>query len=194
MVNAATALEMDVYWDPRYNRYFFMGNLQPRPGEAPSDATNGADGASFVELVPNAPTRKPSSILVAEGRHPVKRRRHVSWLPDRAQKNVPEPTNSPRDLGHLVACSCTLCAFAVLLILAVALGVSGALDDAALAAGVFETTTSADASLSERHAHNFTKLRVSSPSSAAISALANSTELASVANDTSSYASVAAEE
>ncbi|KAL1419857.1 hypothetical protein MTO96_004761 [Rhipicephalus appendiculatus] len=141
-------------------------------------------------VLPSRPKRVHPQALVTEGRRrPVKRRRHVSWFHERAQKNVPEPAKPRR----LVAWSCTLCALALLL--AIALGVSaGSLDNVALAAAVVETTTSADDSFSQRYLGNSnanTKLQVSSPSSAAV---ANTTQRVSATNGTPSYASDAAEE
>lgn len=145
----------DLYWDPRYQQYFFVGNLKPLP----SDGTDGDDGASTVELAPTARTRKPS-ILVTEGRRPEKRRRHISWSAPKSRDEATHPRVS-------VACSCTLCAFALLLILTIALWVSGALNDVAQAARIAETTTPAGHSSYERYPERLSSTKVHVISSAA---------------------------
>lgn len=63
-----------VYWDPRYQRFFYAGLLPPLPQETPV--------APKVELVPTKRTRRPS-ILVTGGdqtpRRAEQRERHISW-------------------------------------------------------------------------------------------------------------------
>ncbi|KAK8762502.1 hypothetical protein V5799_026233 [Amblyomma americanum] len=79
----------DLYWDPRYKRYFFAGTLPPLPGDAQTSDASDASIESTVQLAPTNRSRKPS-ILVTDDRLPAvrdKRRRlwrlprHISWRP-----------------------------------------------------------------------------------------------------------------
>ncbi|XP_065309843.2 uncharacterized protein [Dermacentor albipictus] len=61
-----------VYWDPRYQRFFYAGLLPPWPQETPA--------APRVELDPMKRVRRPSILVTdqAPGREE-RRERHISW-------------------------------------------------------------------------------------------------------------------
>ncbi|XP_054926404.1 uncharacterized protein [Dermacentor andersoni] len=63
-----------VYWDPRYQRFFYAGLLPPLPQETPV--------APRVELDPMKRTRRPSILVTGGDQTPgreERRERHISW-------------------------------------------------------------------------------------------------------------------
>ncbi|XP_077485089.1 uncharacterized protein LOC144095176 [Amblyomma americanum] len=143
-----------MYWDPRYQRYFFAGLLPPLPPEtAPGLQQQPAVPVPSVELVPTKRTRRPS-ILVSGGeqgsRRDEREERHISWssLGDEDGDNPAEDQAAGADSvapswrsSTITACLLVLVS---LLVVATTLGVSGSLKRvwrAAQTAGMVATSS-----------------------------------------------------